>query len=222
MDDSQRALATARRSLAASFSALVLVGAFCIGGAVSQGAQAVSSTLNFCIDKKTSVVAQRAKCKATERAVAINPNGLTGPQGPKGDPAGLNAYNFTAKTPGATGVQIATDAYTALPTWSTPTGADYMVTQQFVVNAFPETPNTNIQIECFVGDINGYFSGISITAVPNPHAPAGVTLFNTGYGTATYLARGGVITPFCRNLSAVGSTFIASYPAVMAPVSKSN
>jgi hypothetical protein len=225
MNDSQSALKTARRALAVSFVALGLVGAFYLGGAVSQSAGATTSTLTFCIDKKTAIIAQRTKCKSTEKVQLINVSGQIGPQGPagpKGDTAIARAYNFTAQTPGAEGAKISTDDYTPLPAWSLPTTGDYLVTQQFVVNAFPVDPSHEIKLECFVGDINGYFSAVSITAVPNPHVPAGVTTFNTGYGSVTYLAHLGAVNPFCRNLSSETETYVASYPATMVPVTKAN
>jgi hypothetical protein len=188
----------------------------------SQAADVPSSSVTFCVNKKTFAVSQRTACKSTEKTLTVNQLGQTGPTGPMGrvGPAGPSslpeAFFGGSTTPTrASGVQVATDANTPLPVWEMPSDGRFLVTQNFVVNAFPTNRDTKIELQCFIGDLSSYFSGVSITAVPEAQLPQGAQTFNTGYGSITYVTAGvdRYVTPFCRNLSGEANVYVASFTA---------
>lgn len=99
----------------------VVVATTSICGAVTV-ASASGSQIRLCVNKKTLVVAQRTKCKSTEKSILVNAQGIAGPQGPAGLPGaqglsgppgpsgidglpGLDGQNGQDGAQGATGIQ---------------------------------------------------------------------------------------------------------------------
>lgn len=175
---------------------------------------ATDTAIKFCVNKKTSAVTQRVKCTSSERSVTVN---QTGPAGPSSLPRVYRGNSLDSVR--AVGIPVPDDAWKPITIWQFPEVGRFMVNQTFTVNAFPTQPGTQIVVECEIGDLGGYYSATTILATPNPHAPEGVTNFNTGFGSVTYVSNGEALyLPKCRNLSAEASVYVATWPASVIPV----
>lgn len=180
---------------------VVVVATMSIFGAVTV-ASASGGQIRLCVNKKTFVVAQRTKCKSTEKSLLVNVQGIPGPQGPAGLPGaqglsgapgasgidglpGLDGLNGQDGAPGATGIQgpEGLQGPQGIQGPPGPPGSDAM-------GALPVAgwaPNNQAPLVA-VGEL--FYPGVAMTSYPLPTEPGPyvVTLGIQVYETMSHLS----------------------------------
>lgn len=218
MTESAKAIRISMRAFAVSVSTLLFVAFWFFSAQGVSKSDAASTTIVFCVNKKTFVVTQKAKCSSAETPIKVNQQGVPGIQGPAGQDAVPNVMRGNPTATEAGGSELTVVAFLPLHDWTLPSTNTYLVTQQIVVNAFPTNRQDPVYVECFIGDRSKYSSSVTITAIPNRDLPEGHTTFNTGYANITYLTQGEpAYSTFCQSKSETAQVFAAGYPiSVMA------